>query len=130
MRVKHTVLMQLARDTEMRRLFYSDDSQLSQQVIDGFEKHAQGHIAIAAAATESLSFGDVAAVKGLYLEVDQNAKVRINGSATDIVLAKPPSASADAAKLFLEADVTAVEIENPTTEPLTGIYIVWGDPTP
>lgn len=130
MRVKHTVLMQLARDIEMRRLFYSDDSQLAQQVIDGYDKQAQGHIAIAATATESLTFGDVDAVKGLYLELNQNAKVRINGSATDIVLAKPPSASADVAKLFLEADITAVEIENPTTEPMTGIYVVWGDPTP
>lgn len=130
MRIKHTIRLQIARDQEMRRLLYSDDAQLSEKVIDGYEKHVQGHIAIAAAATESLCLGDITAVKGLYLELDQNAYVRLNGSLDNIVVAKPPSASEDTGKLFLEADINAVEIENPTANPLTGLFVMWGDPTP
>ena len=129
MRIKHTIQLRIARDTEMRRLLFSDDTQLSEKVIDGYAKHVQGHIAIIAGATESLCLGDITAVKGLYLELDQNAYVRLNGSSDNIVCAKPPSASEDSAKLFLEADISAVEIENATTVPLTGLYVMWGDPT-
>lgn len=128
MRIKHTVLLRLARDTEMRRLLFSDDSQLAEVVIDDYQRHAQGHIAIANAATESLSFGDVTEVKGVYLELDQDATVRLNGSLDGIVLAKPPGGTV--AKLFLEATITAVEIENTSGAALTGLYVVWGDETP
>lgn len=128
MRIKHTVLLRLARDNDMRRLLFSDDSQLAEVVIDAYQRHAQGHIAIAAAATESLSFGDVDEIKGLYLELNQDAKVRLNGSLDSIVVAKPPGGSV--AKLFVEATITAVEIENDTGSALTGLYVVWGDETP
>ncbi len=128
MRIKHTIQLRIARDVEMRRLLFSDDAQLAEKVIDDYGNQAQGSIEIAAGGTESLSFGDVTAVKGIYLEMDQGARIRLNGSADNIVAAKPPGASEDSAKFFLEADLSAVEIENNTSETLTGLYVVWGDP--
>ncbi len=129
MRIKHTIRLQIARDTAMRRLLFSDDEQLAEKIIDNYQRHTQGHLSIAAGATESLSLGDVTSVKGMYLELDQDAYVRLNGSLDNIVMAKPPGASEDTAKLFLESTITAVEIENPTSSTLTGIYVMWGDAT-
>jgi hypothetical protein len=125
MRIKHTVLLRMARDTDMRRQLFYDDSQLAEVIIDDYEHEAQGHVAIAASSTGTLSFGDITEVRGLYLELDQDATVRLNGSLDDIVLAIPPGGSV--AKFFIEATITAVEIENTGTEELSGLYVFWGD---
>lgn len=128
MRLKHTVRVQAALDQQMKRALFNDDATLSQTVIDTFTKQANSVLAIAASSSESLSFGDVTAVKGLYLEVDQNAKVRLNGSTDFIQLRK--ASGATKAKLFLECDLSQVTVENPVADAaLTGVWVVWGDPT-
>lgn len=129
MRIKHTMQLRIARDTDMRRLLFSDDSQLAEKQIDGYQRHTQGHISIAAGATESLSLGDVTLVRGMYLEVDQAADVRLNGSADAITMSKPGTASEDTAKMMMEAEINAVSIENTSAATLTGVYVLWGDPT-
>jgi hypothetical protein len=127
MRLKHTVRVQAALDTAMKRSLFNDDVTLSQVQTDGFASQANSILSIAAEGSESLSFGDVTLVKGLYLEVDQEALVHLNGSADAIQLRKATGATK--AKLFVEADITEVEIENPsTTAVLTGVYVAWGDP--
>jgi len=126
MRVKHTVLVEIARDADMKRKLFSDDPQLSQVVIDTFAHQANSHLSIDPSATESLNFGDVTLVKGLYLETSVDCLVRVNGAVDAIPMKK----SNGSAKLFLEADISEVTVENTSTEDtLTGIYCVWGDPT-
>lgn len=128
MRLKHQVRVQAALDTGMKRALFSDDATLSQVSTDSFTKEANSVLAIPASATEALSFGDVTLVKGLYLEVDQDAKVRLNGGTEVIQLRK--AAGVAKAKFFIEADLTAVTVENPVADAaLTGVYVVWGDPS-
>jgi len=125
MRVRHTVQVEIARDTDMKRKLFSDDAQLSQVVIDTFQRQCNSHLSINPASIETLSFGDVTLVKGMYLETDADCLVRLNGSSDAIPIKK----SNGAAKLFLEADISEVTVENQDTENiLTGIYCVWGDP--
>lgn len=127
MRLKHQVRIQVALDTGMKRSLFSDDATLSQVSTDSFAKEANSVLDIPAATTESLSFGDITLVKGLYLEVDQDAVVRLNGSTDPIQLRK--ATGVGKAKLFIEADLTAVTVENPVADAaLTGFYVVWGDP--
>jgi len=128
MRLRHTVRVQAALDTQMKRALFNDDATLSQVQTDTFTKQANSVLSIPAASIESLSFGDVTLVKGLYLEVDQDALVRINGS-TDAIQLRKASGVAKA-KLFLEADINQVTVENPVADAaLTGVYVIWGDPT-
>jgi len=69
----------------------------------------------------------VTLVRGLYLEVDKDAKVRLNG-ATDAIQLRVADGAA-CAKLFLEGEITEVTVENPTEDALSGVYVCWGDPT-
>ena len=126
MRLKTTVRVQAWLDATMKRSMFNDDATLSQTQTDGYAKQANSVLSVAPLATESLSFGDVTLVKGIYLEVDQEAKVRLNGG--DAIQMRM-AVGATKAKLFLEADVSQVTVENTDdTAVLTGFWIVWGDP--
>jgi len=128
MRLKHTVQIQLSQDTEQRRKLYSDDvASVAQTDTTGYARQANSMLNIEPSGIETLSFGDVTLVRGLYLEVDKEARVRLNG-ATD-PLQMRIAADAAVAKLFLECEITEVTVENPAEDSLTGVYVVWGDPT-
>ena len=127
MRLKHSIIVQIGDDAEMKDLLFSTDATLAQVQIDGFQRANIAKVNVAAAGTESLPLGDVDVVKGFYLKVDQEAVVRLNGSSDDIQLRK--GASASHAKLFMEIDLSAIEVDAPATSVTTGIFVVWGDPS-
>jgi hypothetical protein len=127
-RVKHVVTLQISRDTEGQRKLYWSDEVSDQVVIDSLEKSAGSMLAVEPSAIETLTFGDVADVRGLYLEVNAVCLVRLNGGVQSIPLEPAPEAAA--AKLFFEGPLTGVEVQNTsTTDALIGLYVVWGDPT-
>lgn len=134
-RVNHNVLVQISRDTAGKdKAFYPETKLVT---VDGWDKQMTSELAIAGGANENLSFGDIAAVKGIYLEVDRDANVILNSGAEVIALKLPPGATQggsganDKATLFLNADITAVNVENTdATNALNGVYAAWGDPTP
>ena len=132
-RVQHIVALQISRDTAgKQKLFYPETSEET-LVIDGFDGEAHNTISIAASGTEAINLGDVSTVRGLYVEVDRDCNLRLNGSSDNIPLKVAPGVTAggDRAKVFLEASITEAEIENlDATNPLTGVTVVWGDPTP
>lgn len=126
-RVDHTVAPQISRDTAQKlRLFFPDLS--SEAVsIDQFAGAATSVLSLAASAVETISFGDVTDVRGFYLEVNGDCYLRVNGSVDNIPITLAPNASV--AKVFLEVDITEIQIQNiSTTELLTGVYCLWGDP--
>lgn len=127
-RVSHTVAVRTSRDTEYKQAMWNPDVTLAEEVLDGFEKQANGNFSIPASSTEAIPFGDVDLVRGMYLETDLECSVRLNGS-LDAIELKPAEAGVPA-KLFLEAVINQVTIENPsTTTALTGVFVFWGDPT-
>lgn len=125
MRLKHSVYVQVGADTALNdKLFYLEAEQQAQQ-IDDFTSQASGTQAVAAGATESLSFGDVTAARGLYLRSDGDVNVDING--LGVIELKRQGTEA---KLFLEAALTGVDVTNPSGDtPVNLVYCVWGDPT-
>lgn len=128
-RVRHTVVVRTARDTDFNQAMWDPDVSLSEVVLDGFEKQTNGNFAIAVSSSESLPLDSLDAVKGLYLETDAACKVRLNGGSESIDLV--PAESGQPAKLFLEANITAVVVENESTSSvLNGVFVAWGDPTP
>jgi hypothetical protein len=126
-RVDHTVAPQISRDTDQKlRLFFPDLA--SEAVsIDQFETAASSVLSLAPSAVEALGFGDIVDVRGMYVEVNQDCDMKINGAVDAIPIKLAPNASK--AKVFLEADITQIQIENKsTTEVLSGVYALWGDP--
>lgn len=131
-RVKHRVWVQSSEDTLAKNKLFSQDPELSEVISDGFDKQVSGVISIAAAGNENLNFGDITAVKGLWLKLDGEAKLKINGSTDEIQLRLEPAgvAATDFAKFFIEADITSLNIGNPSAATISGVFCAWGDPTP
>jgi len=130
-RIKHKVNIRIWETSAEKDVLFAPDDALSEVQIDGYDKQASGKLEIDVSSNEDLTFGDVDAVKGIYLKVNIEAKVKINGMVTPLQLRKGNTGTDEFAKLFLEADITSVNIENPdATNKLTGTYCVWGDVTP
>ena len=128
-RVRHTVAVRTARDTDFKKPMWNPEPSLEEVVMDTFEKQANGNFSIPAASTETLPFGDVDAVKGMYVETNAACKVRVNGSLDSIEMT--PHAAGQPAKFFLEANISEVQVENISADTaLDGVYVFWGDVTP
>jgi len=126
--IKHVVAVRTSRDKDFKKAMWYPDVDLSEVVIDTFTKQASTNFTVPLSSSEALTNGDVAAVKGIYLESNAACKVYLNGSTNSLSMVP---AAGKVAKLFLEAEVTTVEIENESTDTeLEGVYICWGDPTP
>ena len=129
MRIKHKVNVRIWDDTtEYNALFAPDDTR-AEVIISGYVRQTSGKFSIAATANENLALGDITAVKGLYLVVDQDCQVKINGDDQVIQLRKGATTTGTTAKFFIEADITAVNITAPAGSAVTGMYCVWGDTT-
>jgi hypothetical protein len=125
MRIKHSIFLEIANDADMKEpLFGPIDETLAATQIDGYTKPASGIVKVLATQTESIPFGDVAAVKGIYLKVNQNCGLKINGEAA-ITLAMGNANGY--ARFFLEAALTSVQLVAGSAD-VQGIFCVWGDP--
>jgi len=127
MRVVHRVYAQLSRDVAQKQQLWLADPALSEVVTDQFQRCVGGLDEVAVVSTQVLSLGDVQDVRGLYLEADRTCRVRLNGSADPLVL--QPAEAGKPAKLFVEATITQVTVENlSAVNPVQVAYVVWGDP--
>ena len=131
-RVKHRVWVQAFEDVLAKNKLFAPDPELSEVVTDGFDKCFSGVISVAVAGNENLSLGDITAVKGLWLKIDGEALVKLNGSSDGLQLRLEPDgvAATDFAKLFFEGDVSAVNVANASAAVMSGVYFIWGDATP
>lgn len=130
LRMKHRVWVNTSRNTDMSDLVYgpAEADRLVQH--DAFDQWGGGSIKIAASGNEDLSLIDVENVKGIYLEVAGDAQVKLNGSSDVIQLRRYSAETNVVAKLFLEGDITQVNItETGGTDALVGHYHIWGSAT-
>lgn len=127
MRIKHKVNVRIADDADFKNYLFAPDDALSEVVIDAYYRQVSGKFKITANTNEDLSLGDIDAVKGIYIRVDKDAVVKLNSGTEEIQMRRSGTGTTDYAKLFLEADITAVNIAAPTTEDMTGMYCAWGD---
>lgn len=127
-RVSHTVAVRTSRDTEYKKAMWDPDVSLSEVILDVFEKQVSGNLSVDVSSSEDLSFGDIDLVKGMYMEFDSACLVRLNGSLDSLPI--DPVESGKPAKIFLEADINQVQVENLSASTvLTGVFVFWGDPT-
>lgn len=126
MRIKNTVTIQAADDTEMKNLIFSLDSTAAAAVIDSYQHVISGRLTLPLNATYSLDFDNITAVKGIYLKVDKDCVVSINGG-TGITLHLADAVSTTRAKLFMEANITSVSITTPVGSAVELTYCAWGD---
>jgi len=128
MRIKHKVRVQIARDTDMKnKQFHPDDTE-AERVIDGYDGQVNGDLAIPQGTNEDLPTGDLTAIKGIYLEVDKDVKIKLNGGAEELDVATVADANGvTKAEFFLEATLTAVNVAAPASEDVSGVWCMWGN---
>jgi len=126
MRVQHTVNVQIAEDADMKNLLYGPNVSLSQVVIDAYQDQASGTFTVAGGTTESLNKGDVTSPRGVFLRVDNDCQVNINGLG-NIQLRRGTAATGFTAKLFLEGEISSVAITAPVGADVHGTWCFWGD---
>jgi hypothetical protein len=124
-RVKHKINVRVAEDTAMNNLLFAPKDDLAEVTIDAFDQMVNGTFFVDAGDTESLPLGDVVAAKGLYLRVDGDCKVDINGLG-DINVVKASAATGTTAKLALEAEISSVAITAPALVAVRGVWAIWG----
>lgn len=127
MRVKTKVNVRIGVDADMKNLMFAPDDTLAEAIIDSYARCTAGIVAIPLNTSEDLPLGDVTAVKGVYLRVDQDVEVKLNGGSEVIQLRKASGTAPIYARLFLEADITQLNITAPADADVNGIYCVWGD---
>lgn len=128
MRVKHKVVLNIGDDTEFKDKLFSLDDTLAEVTSDAFQKCVSGRAAIQASATEALSLGDLAVVRGLYIKADVELQVAMNGSADKLQMRRAQATSDHPATLFFEGDVTSVSVTAGVTA-ANLVYCAWGDPS-
>jgi len=127
MRIKHKVNVRVAQDADMYNLLFGPDDTRSEVTIDAYARMSSGMVKVPMNTNENLPLGDVTAVKGIFLQVNQDAVIKLNGGTQEIQMRKPTTASTVYARLFLEGDINQVNIAAPVTADLEGVYCVWGD---
>lgn len=128
MRIKHKVNPRISEDSAGKDMLFGLDDALAEVTIDTHTHQVNGHFSVAVGATEALSFGDVAVVRGAYLEVGADCSLYLNGSLDAILIKLAPGAAK--AKFFIEATLTQVQLKATGAVALTGKACFWGDPTP
>jgi len=129
MRIRHKVNVRIGADAALTNLLFAPDDTNAEVVIDGYVRQTSGTFSIAMNTNEDLALGDITAVKGIYLIVDQDCVVTLNGGAETIQLRKGATTTGTTAKLFLEADISEINVAAPASLAATGTYCVWGDTT-
>lgn len=128
MRIKHSILLDIGLDADMKDLVFQTDDTLAQVVIDGYTKVNVATIAVIAGATEAVPLGDVAVLRGMYLKADQDCVLKLNGGIESISLKRAAAGTNDRAKFFAEMSMTGATITAGATA-VNVVCVVWGDPT-
>ena len=128
--IRHKVNLQMYETTARKDCLFAPDDVLSEVLLDAFEREVSGRTNIIASGTEAIPFGDITAVRGLYIRCDsqQTMDIDINGLGTFTL----DSGSSDAPiKVFLPAQITSLDVTNlSSTLVLTFTWALYGDASP
>jgi len=128
MRLKHKMWLNLAIDTDLKDLVYGPAETERLIQTDAFDQWDGAKINLADGDNADLSLAGITNVKGVYLQIDGDAKVKLNGSSDAIQLRRYATTTGIVCKLMLEADITAINVENPSGSgaAMSGHFIAWG----
>ena len=121
MRIKQTVNVRAAEDTAMEQTIFGKADGFATITHDDYDQVSGGTINIDASSNEDVPLRDVDTIAGVFISVDQNCTITLNGGAEAINIVKPASGNA---QFFMNGPVTQINIA--TTTALTGLFCIWG----
>lgn len=126
MKLEQTVNVRILKDEDVSDLFFGLSTTLAKKQTTEYTKYYSGTFSLAISSSESISFGDITSVKGIFLVVDKDCSLYLNGSTDPIPLIKHTETTAATATFFMNAAISSLSIES-DTEALTGFYCAWGE---
>lgn len=130
MRIENLVWSKITEDSAGKDGLWTPDQALNTEVVTNMTRMTGGVFSVAASGTETLSFGDVSAVYGLYIEVDNNFNVVFSGGSDTFNFRRADTTTGRKARCWMEADISSVSITNPSSSvSISGRYVLYGDPT-
>ncbi len=129
-RVKPKVNVRIYEGPDQKDALFAPDDTLAEQISDTYLRWHSGGINILDGVTEDLPLGDVDVPKGVYLEVDQNLKMKLNGGSEVLQLEVINGATGPLAKFFFQGTIGQVTLINDTGNVATGKFCFWGDINP
>lgn len=128
LRLVHELIMKLTQDTAGKRILFERQTSDSRITLDTWFKHNSGTFTVTDGTQENLALGDVTSpVRGVYIEVDADCDIRLSGSSDPIQVRRLAAQAAFPSKIFLEANITAIEVDASQGADVNGTYLVWGD---
>lgn len=113
MRIKHAIAPVISDDENGKEVLFGLDDELAGITLDGFTEESSGKAEVTIDEAFTLPFGAVdSPAKGLFLVVEGDADVNLNGLG-DIQVRRgktTSSANAATAKLFIEGNFTSVVV--------------------
>ena len=128
MRIKHKVNVRIANDADMYDLLIGPDDTRSEVTIDAYTRMTSCKLKVTATENEDVPLGDVDACKGIYLIVDQEVILKLNGGTEEFQVRKPTTSASVYARFFFEGDINQVNITAGSDDALA-TFCVWGDTT-
>lgn len=136
--VKPLANVRIYDDSALRDVLFALDPDLAEVELSAFTQFASGRIEIAAAGTESIPFGDVASIRGLFIKADAGFNLTLVCPVIPVPGGSPPSpntcgplpitpgATGGTARILAEVQAQSGTIQNYGTGVLHVVYCVWG----
>lgn len=127
LRLVHELILKLSEDEAGKRVLFERQASDSKVTFDKWFRHNSSTFTVADTTQLSLSLGDITSpARGAYLEVDANCDIRLNGSVDPLQVRRQADETAPS-KIFLNANISAIEVDASQAVEVNGIYVVWGD---
>lgn len=130
MRTKVKTNVIISDDADGKNVLFGFDDALSEEVIDVYTRCVSGRFSVAAggAVEETLPFGDIDNVQGVYVKADAGFVFRVNGGVEEITTVA--ASTSGSSKVLLQAALSSMIIKNTSVSSvLNGVWVAWGDIT-
>lgn len=128
LRQKTKVWVNTSRNTDMTDLVYGPSETDRAVQNDVWDQWDGAKIDLADGANKDLNLAGITNCKGIYLEINGDAQVTINGAAAPLQMRRYGTGTGVVAKLYLDMDITSVNVENPSGSgaAMAGHFHAWG----
>jgi|TARA_X000001388_G_scaffold5635_1_gene3667 hypothetical protein len=130
MRTKLKANVIISNDADGKNVLFGFDDTLAEEIIDVYTRCVSGKFSVAAggAVFEDIPFGDITAVKGIFIKSGAGFNYIMNGGG-DTFTANAATTTGSS-RVFLQTNLSNFRVINTSaTDILTGIWVAWGDPT-
>ena len=118
--LKRTIALLIATDVDLKKLVADREETVTDSTLEGAAAFVRD---VAALANVQVNVGALTAVRAIYIETDREVRLHLGAVDADAVAIKPISED-QTAVAYLETDVAALWVENPSATAVAAVTII------